>query len=66
MTFQQPLLLLGLLVVLAMVGLYLLAQRRRRQFTLKFTDVALLGRQGWSPRWPAPSSTWRWLATTPA
>ncbi|MEA2683262.1 MAG: Ca-activated chloride channel [Chloroflexota bacterium] len=57
MTFQQPLLLLGLLVVLAMVGLYLLAQRRRRQFTLKFTDVALLAsvvgkRPGWRKHLP--------------
>lgn len=42
MSFQQPWLLLGLLLVLALVGVYLLAQRRRRKFTLLFTDVALL------------------------
>jgi Ca-activated chloride channel family protein len=42
LSFQQPWLLLGLLLVLALVGVYLLAQRRRRKFTLLFTDVALL------------------------
>ena len=42
MSFQQPLLLLGLVVVAALVGLYLLAQRRRRRYTLRFTDVSLL------------------------
>jgi Ca-activated chloride channel family protein len=41
-TFQHPVLLLGLFVVAALVGLYLLAQRRRRKFTLRFTDVTLL------------------------
>ncbi len=42
MSFQQPLLLLGLLVVAALVGLYVLAQRRRRKYTMRFTDVSLL------------------------
>ena len=42
MSFQQPLLLLGLIVVAALVGLYLLAQRRRRKYTMRFTDVSLL------------------------
>lgn len=57
MTFQQPAFLLGLLVVAALVGLYALAQRRRRQFTLRFTDVALLQsvigkRPGWRRHLP--------------
>jgi len=51
-SFQQPLLLLGLLAVLLLAGFYLLAQRRRKQYTLRFTDLALLAsvagrRPGW-------------------
>jgi Ca-activated chloride channel family protein len=42
MTFQQPALLFGLLLVAVLAGLYLFAQRRRKQYTLRFTDVALL------------------------
>lgn len=57
MSFQQPLLLLGLLAVLLLGGLYLLAQRRRRQYTLRFTDLALLAsvvgkRPGWRKHLP--------------
>ncbi|HEV1997645.1 MAG TPA: VWA domain-containing protein [Candidatus Dormibacteraeota bacterium] len=42
MIFQQPALLLGLLVVAVLAAVYVLAQRRRKQFTLRFTDLALL------------------------
>lgn len=42
MSFQQPTLLLGLLGVVLLATLYVFAQRRRKQFTLRFTDVALL------------------------
>ncbi|MFN2465489.1 MAG: VWA domain-containing protein [Candidatus Dormibacteria bacterium] len=57
MSFQQPLLLLGLVVVLGLLGVYLLAQRRRRRYTLLFTDVALLesvvgGRPGFRKHLP--------------
>jgi Ca-activated chloride channel family protein len=42
MTFQWPYALAGLGLVPVLVGLYLLAQRRRRAYALRFADVALL------------------------
>ncbi len=42
MTFQWPLLLLGLALVPILLGLYLLAQRRRRAYALRFTNLDLL------------------------
>jgi Ca-activated chloride channel family protein len=50
MSFQSPQLLLGLLGVLVLGGLYLLLQRRRQKYTVRFTDVALL--QSVVPRRP--------------
>ncbi len=52
MTFQSPLWLLGLLVVAALVGFYVLLQLRRTKYAARFTNVALLGslvprRAGW-------------------
>ena len=52
MTFQSPLWLLGLLVVAALVGLYVVLQLRRKAYAARFTNVALLGslvpkRPGW-------------------
>ena len=42
MTFQSPWLLLGLLAVPLLVGLYLASQKRRAQYTVRFTNLALL------------------------
>ena len=42
MIFYQPAFLLGLLAIPILAGLYLLAQRRRRNYTLRFTNLALL------------------------
>ena len=42
MSFQQPLFLISLVVVPILGGLYVLAQGRRRLFTLRFTNLALM------------------------
>jgi Ca-activated chloride channel family protein len=42
MSFQSPLLLLGLLAVPLLVGLYLTSQQRRRAYAVRFTNLALL------------------------
>jgi Ca-activated chloride channel family protein len=42
LTFQSPWLLLGLLAVPLLVGLYLVSQRRRRAYAIRFTNLALL------------------------
>jgi len=43
MSFQAPILLLGLLAVPLLAGLYLSSQRRRRAYAVRFTNLALLG-----------------------
>jgi Ca-activated chloride channel family protein len=52
MSFQQPLWLLLLIVVAALVAFYVLLQLRRKAYAARFTNVALLGslvpkRPGW-------------------
>jgi len=41
-TFERPLLLLTLLVIPAAVGLYLLAERRRMRYAIRFTNLDVL------------------------
>jgi Ca-activated chloride channel homolog len=43
MSFEWPLALLGLIAVPLTVGLYTLAQRRRRAYAVRFTNLELLG-----------------------
>src|SRR5919112_4159128 len=52
MTFQQPVWLLALLAVAALVAVYVILQLRRKAYAARFTNVALLGtlvpkRPGW-------------------
>ena len=42
MTFQSPLLLLGLLAIPLLVGLYLASQKRRQAYAVRFTNLALM------------------------
>jgi Ca-activated chloride channel homolog len=51
MTFASPELLLGLLLVPIAIGLYLLVQRRRHRYAVRFTNVDLLANI--APRTPA-------------
>jgi len=51
MTFASPELLLGLLLVPAAIGLYLLVQRRRSRYAVRFTNVDLLANI--APKTPA-------------
>jgi Ca-activated chloride channel homolog len=51
MTFLAPLLLLGLLLVPILAGLYLLVQRRRTRYAVRFTNLDLLANL--APRRPA-------------
>jgi Ca-activated chloride channel family protein len=51
LTFLAPLLLFGLLLVPALIGLYVLAQRRRARYAVRFTNLDLLANL--APRRPA-------------
>src|SRR5262245_30922069 len=51
MTFAEPLFLLGLLLVPILIGLYVLVQRRRSRYAVRFTNLDLLANL--APRRPA-------------
>ena len=57
MTFERPLLLLSLLLVPLAIGLYLLAERRRMRYAVRYTNVDVLAsvaaRIGWGKHIPA-------------
>lgn len=58
MSFQQPLLLLLLLPVAALIGVYIFLQQRRRHYAVRFTNIELLSsvvpkRPGWRRHVPA-------------
>lgn len=57
MTFREPLLLLGLVLVPLALLAYVLAQRRRRRFAVRYTNVGVLAavapRIGWGRHLPA-------------
>lgn len=42
MSFQSPLLLVGLVAIPLLIGLYLASQKRRQTYTVRFTNLALL------------------------
>ena len=55
MSFQQPLFLLALLVVPLVIVLYLVMQRRRAKYAVKFTNMDVLAsvvskRRSWARR----------------
>jgi Ca-activated chloride channel family protein len=51
MSFDRPIWLLALLVVPVSVGLYLLAERRRMRYALRFTNLDVLARVAGGPAW---------------
>ena len=52
MRFEWPWMLAGLLLVPALVGLYVMAQKRRRKYTVRFTNLELLASVvGADPGW---------------
>src|SRR5918998_4017986 len=57
MTFREPLLLLGLVLVPLALAAYVAAQRRRRRFAIRYTNVTVLAsvaaRIGWARHLPA-------------
>jgi Ca-activated chloride channel family protein len=51
MSFERPVLLLGLLVVPVAIGLYVLAERRRMRYAVRFTNLEVLARVSAARPW---------------
>ena len=67
MTFASPELLLGLLLVPIALALYLLVQRRRARYVVRFTNVDLLSNLvPRAPRWRRHVPTALYLAAVAA
>ena len=64
MNFLAPLLLLGLLLVPVLAGLYVVVQRRRSRYAVRFTNLDLLANL--APRRPAGAATCRPPSTSGA
>jgi Ca-activated chloride channel family protein len=52
MSFQQPLLLLSVLVIAAALGIWVLAERRRVRYAVRFTNLEVLAAVSGARSWP--------------
>jgi aerotolerance regulator-like protein len=58
MSFERPLLLLALLAIPAAVALYVLAERRRMRYAIRFTNLEVLAAVARERAWRSSCSPW--------